>query len=144
MTVSALTRPGERDRLIVKIGEIDWIFCLTLCLIAGAGAVMLFSIAGSSWTPWAAPHLIRFGLFFAIMIVLSLIDLRVWFALAYPIYGIGLLLLVAAGTSGIGMGFSIRARSSGSLRSAVRMISRARGAAAPAPKPPCSTRTLMA
>jgi rod shape determining protein RodA len=95
MTVSALTRPGERDRLIVKIGEIDWIFCLTLCLIAGAGAVMLFSIAGSSWTPWAAPHLIRFGLFFAIMIVLSLIDLRVWFALAYPIYGIGFLLLVA-------------------------------------------------
>ena len=53
MTVSALSRPGERDRLIVKIGEIDWIFCLTLCLIAGAGAVMLFSIAGSSWTPWA-------------------------------------------------------------------------------------------
>ena len=75
MTVSALTRPGERDRLIVKIGEIDWIFCLTLCLIAGAGALMLFSIAGSSWWPWAAPHLIRFALFFAIMIVLSLIDL---------------------------------------------------------------------
>ena len=95
MTVSALTRPGERDRLIVKVGEIDWIFCLTLCLIAGAGAVMLFSIAGSSWTPWALPHLMRFGLFFAIMIVLSLIDLRVWFALAYPVYGIGLLLLVA-------------------------------------------------
>ncbi|MDB5424050.1 MAG: rodA [Phenylobacterium sp.] len=95
MTVSALTRPGERDRLIVKIGEIDWIFCLTLCLIAGAGAVMLFSIAGSSWTPWAAPHLIRFGLFIAIMIVLSLVDLRVWFALAYPVYGAGLLLLVA-------------------------------------------------
>jgi len=95
MTVSALTRPGERDRVINKFGEIDWIFCLTLCLIAGAGAVMLFSIAGSSWTPWALPHLMRFGLFFAIMIVLSLIDLRVWFALAYPVYGIGLLLLVA-------------------------------------------------
>ncbi|WP_309606455.1 rod shape-determining protein RodA [Phenylobacterium sp.] len=95
MTVSALTRPGERDRLIVKIGEIDWIFCLTLCLIAGAGAVMLFSIAGSSWTPWAAAHLMRFALFFAIMIVLSLIDLRVWFALAYPIYGMGFLLLIA-------------------------------------------------
>ena len=95
MTVSALTRPGERDRVVNKFGEIDWIFCLTLCLIAGAGAVMLFSIAGSSWTPWALPHLIRFGLFFAIMIVLSLIDLRVWFALAYPVYAAGLLLLVA-------------------------------------------------
>jgi len=93
MTVSALTRPGERDRLIVKFGEIDWIFCLAITLIAGAGAVMLFSIAGSSWMPWAAPHLIRYALFFGIMIVLSLIDLRVWFALAYPIYGVGLVLL---------------------------------------------------
>ena len=95
MTVSALTRPGERDRLIVKIGEIDWIFCLTLCLITGAGATMLFSIAGSSWTPWALPHLARFAVCFAIMVVLSLIDLRVWFALAYPIYGVAYLLLVA-------------------------------------------------
>jgi len=51
MTVSALTRPGERDRLIVKFGEIDWIFCLALTLIAVAGTVMQFSIAGSSWTP---------------------------------------------------------------------------------------------
>jgi rod shape determining protein RodA len=95
MTVSALTRPGERDRLIVKFSEIDWIFCLTLCLIAGAGAVMLFSIAGSSWDPWAAKHLIRFGLCLFLMIALAMIDLRVWFALSYPIYVIGLLLLVA-------------------------------------------------
>jgi rod shape determining protein RodA len=95
MTVSALTRPGERDRLINKFGEIDWIFCLAVTMIAGAGAVMLFSIAGSSWMPWAAPHLIRYALFFAIMIVLSLIDLRVWFALAYPLYGVAFLLLIA-------------------------------------------------
>ncbi|MFC3070668.1 rod shape-determining protein RodA [Phenylobacterium soli] len=95
MTVSALTRPGERDRLIVKLGEIDWIFCLTLTLIAGAGGTMLFSIAGSSWMPWAAPHLARYFVFFGIMIVLSLVDLRVWFALAYPIYGIAFLLLIA-------------------------------------------------
>jgi rod shape determining protein RodA len=95
MTVSALTRPGERDRLVNKFGEIDWIFCLTITLIACAGAVMLFSIAGSSWKPWAAAHLARYALFFAIMIVLSLIDIRVWFALAYPIYGVGFLLLIA-------------------------------------------------
>jgi rod shape determining protein RodA len=56
---------------------------------------MLFSIAGSSWTPWAAAHMARYALFFAIMIVLSLIDIRVWFALAYPVYGVGFLLLIA-------------------------------------------------
>lgn len=95
MTVSALTRPGERDRPIVKLGEIDWIFCLALSMITGAGAIMLFSIAGSSWTPWAAAHLIRYTLFFGIMIVLSLVSLRVWFAIAYPLYGVAVLLLVA-------------------------------------------------
>jgi rod shape determining protein RodA len=95
MTVSALTRPGERDRLVVKFSEVDWIFALTLCVIAGAGAVMLFSIAGSSWEPWAAKHLLRFGLCLLLMIALAMIDLRVWFALSYPVYIVGLLLLVA-------------------------------------------------
>jgi rod shape determining protein RodA len=100
MTVSALTRPGERDRLVVKIAEIDWLFALALCLIAGAGALMMFSIAGSSWDPWAAKHLIRFGLCFFLMIGLAMIDMRVWFTLAYPIYGVGLLLLVAVEVMG--------------------------------------------
>ena len=90
-----LSRPGERDRPIIKFMEIDWTFCLALCLIAGAGALMMFSIAGAAWEPWAAKHLIRFGLYFVMMIVLAMIDLRLWFMIAYPVYVVGLLLLVA-------------------------------------------------
>lgn len=93
MTASALTRPGERDRLIVKFSEIDWTFCLVLCLIAGAGAMIMFSAADLSWTPWAAPHLIRFGIFFVMMIVLALCPLQWWFQLAYPVYIVALVLL---------------------------------------------------
>jgi rod shape determining protein RodA len=96
MTMSGgITRPGERDRLLVKFAEIDWTFCLALALIAGAGGLMLFSVAGSSWQPWAADHLIRFGICFGIMIVLAMVDLRVWFAVAYPVYAVALLLLIA-------------------------------------------------
>ena len=100
MTVSALTRPGERDRLIVKLSELDWVFVLALTLIASAGGLMLFSIAGSSWTPWAAAHATRFGICLIMMLALAMIDIRVWFALAYPLYGIGLLLLVAVEVAG--------------------------------------------
>jgi rod shape determining protein RodA len=100
MTASALTRPGERDRLIVKFGEIDWVLTLILCLIAAAGAVMLFSVAGGKWEPWAANQMIRFGIYLAAMIVLSVIDLRVWFFMAYPIYVLGLLLLVVVEVHG--------------------------------------------
>ncbi|MGZ3273953.1 MAG: rod shape-determining protein RodA [Caulobacteraceae bacterium] len=95
MTASALTRPGERDRLIVKIGQIDWVFCFLVCAIAGIGGMMLFSIANAHWEPWAAKHLIRFGFCLALMLGLCLIDIRVWFASAYPVYAIALLLLIA-------------------------------------------------
>ncbi|MDX5393321.1 MAG: rod shape-determining protein RodA [Pseudomonadota bacterium] len=95
MTVSALTRPGERDRLIVKFSQIDWPFAIALSLIAASGALMMFSVAGSSWEPWAAAHLFRFGFCLVLMVTLALIDLRVWFAIAYPLYAVGLLLLVA-------------------------------------------------
>ncbi len=96
MTLSGgLTRPGERDRPIIKFMEVDWTFCLVLAMIAGVGGLMLFSIAGASWEPWADKHLLRFGVYFIIMIALAMCDLRWWFAAAYPIYGVGLILLVA-------------------------------------------------
>ena len=95
MTVSAISRPGERDRLIVKLSQIDWTLCLLLTIIAGIGALMLYSIAGGSWSPWAGRHLILYALCFAAMIALATVDLRVWFALAYPVYGLGVLMLLA-------------------------------------------------
>jgi len=95
LTASAITRPGERDRVSVKLGELDWVLVGVLALIAAAGSTMLYSIAGGSWSPWAGDHLIRFGIFTLLMIVLGLVDLRVWFAAAYPVYAVGLLLLIA-------------------------------------------------
>ena len=95
MTASALTRPGERDRISTKLLEIDWRLAILLCAIAGIGTMMLYSISNSSWEPWADRHLIVFGVCFVIMLILALVDLRVWFFAAYPLYVFGLLLLVA-------------------------------------------------
>ena len=101
MTLSGgITRPGERDRVLIKFTEVDWTFCLALTLIACAGGLMLFSVAGGSWQPWAADHLIRYTVCFLIMIVLAMVDLRVWFAMAYPIYAVGLVLLLAVEVMG--------------------------------------------
>ena len=95
MTASALTRPGQRDRLTEKVAEIDWRLAALVCAIAGLGTMMLYSAAGGSWNPWASKHLIVFAICFVAMLVLSLVSLRVWFVLAYPTYAIGVLLLVA-------------------------------------------------
>jgi rod shape determining protein RodA len=100
VTVSAISRPGERERLSVKLGQIDWTLCLLLTAITGIGAVMLYSIAGGSWSPWAGKQLALYGMCFVAMIALATVDLRVWFALAYPIYGLGLLMLLAVAVVG--------------------------------------------
>jgi len=98
VTAGALTRPGEKQRLIVRLGEIDWTFCVAITVIAAAGGAMLYSVAGGKWSPWAAEHLIRYGFWFLVMIALAMVDLQVWFLIAYPLYAVslGLLVLVAA------------------------------------------------
>jgi rod shape determining protein RodA len=95
MTAGAISRPGERDRFSAKLGEIDWMFCMLLTGIAGVGTLVLFSIAGGSWSPWAAKQIILFAVCLVAMIVLATVDLKVWFTLAYPIYGLCLALLLA-------------------------------------------------
>jgi len=102
MTASALTRPGERERLSVKLGEIDWRFAALLCTVAAIGGAMLYSVAGGSWTPWAANHLIRFGVCLAIMLALSMVNMRIWFGSAYVVYGLALLMLALIEIPGLG------------------------------------------
>lgn len=100
MTDSALSRPGERERLAVKLGEVDWLLASLLAAIAGVGVLMLYSIAGGQWDPWADRHAGLFAVCFLAMIVLAVTDLRIWFALAYPVYAAGLVLLLAAAVIG--------------------------------------------
>jgi rod shape determining protein RodA len=100
MSVSVINRSGDSARFVVKLSQIDWTFCLLLAAIAGVGAMVLFSIAGGSWSPWAAKHLVLFAVCFVAMILLATVDLKVWFTLAYPVYGLGLLMLLAVAVMG--------------------------------------------
>lgn len=99
MTALAITRSDERERLPVKLAQIDWTFCLLLAAIAGVGGLMLYSIGGG-WSPWAWKHLALFAVCFLVMIALAVTDVRTWFAAAYPTYVIGLVLLLAVAVVG--------------------------------------------
>ncbi|MBX9460756.1 MAG: rod shape-determining protein RodA [Brevundimonas sp.] len=94
MTASALTRPGERDRLTTKISELDWRIVGLLCVVAGVGAAMLYSIAGGHWQPWAADHLIRFGAMLVVMLGLAMVHPKWWFRGAYPLYAVLLIMVL--------------------------------------------------
>lgn len=102
MTASALTRPGERERFSTKLGQIDWRLTALLVVVSGTGALMLYSVGGGSWEPWAARHLIRFGMCLALMLALSMINIRYWFGMAYPVYAVALLMLALIEIPGLG------------------------------------------
>ncbi|MCA8934422.1 MAG: rod shape-determining protein RodA [Rhodospirillaceae bacterium] len=88
-----------------KLLSINWILVLLLTLLAGVGLAMLYSAASGSFEPWASRQAVRFGIGLAVMIVVALIDLRIWMRFAYAIYGFTFLMLVAVEAMGVvGMG----------------------------------------
>jgi rod shape determining protein RodA len=88
-----------------KIWRINWGLVLVLTAIAGIGVVALYSAAGGRFDPWAAKHAIRYGGALVLMLAVALVHPKVWLSLAWPIYILSLLLLVAVDVAGkIGMG----------------------------------------
>jgi rod shape determining protein RodA len=88
-----------------KLLQVRWLFVLVLCMTAGAGVAMLYSAAGGSMEPWAIRQLVRFLAALGILVVVAVIDIRLWLRWAYPIYFAALVLLVIVDFAGyIGMG----------------------------------------
>ena len=88
-----------------KFQNISFSFVLLLCILAGVGVVMLYSAANGSWSPWALNQLMRFGLGFAVMMVLAFVDVRIFMRYAYLFYFVSLVLLIIVEVEGhIGMG----------------------------------------
>jgi len=88
-----------------KLFHINWLFVLLLCATAGIGFAMLYSAANGNIDPWSSRHILRFGVGLIVMIVIALIDIRLWLRYAHFLYAVALLLLIAVDISGtIGMG----------------------------------------
>jgi rod shape determining protein RodA len=88
-----------------KVASINWGLVILLAGTTGFGLLVLFSLSGGITDTWVQKQAIRFGLGFAAMIFIALVDIRIWLGLAYVAYAVALLLLVAVDLVGvIGMG----------------------------------------
>lgn len=98
---------GRRDQLtlVQKIIAINWTLVLLLSALASVGMTMLYSAGGGNFEPWASRQAVRFGIGMVLMLVVAVVDLRIWIRFAYVAYAIGVLLLVAVEVKGsVGMG----------------------------------------
>ena len=96
-----------QDHLTIteKLRLISWPLLLLLTLVAAVGFVSLYSAAGGHVEPWAGKQAVRFGFGLCGLVIVALVDIRVWLKLAYPAYVLGILLLIYVDIRGhIGMG----------------------------------------
>ena len=73
--------------------RINWFFVILLLLISSIGVALLYSIAGASWEPWALNQIIRISLSTAIIILISLTNIKFWYKFANPLYLFGIFLI---------------------------------------------------
>ena len=82
---------GFRDRF----DRLHWPLIIMLSMLAAAGVITLYSVAGGAWSPWALKHAIRYGAALFLLIGMGVIGIRFWMSLAFPIYFLALAALAA-------------------------------------------------
>lgn len=71
-----------------------------ITLVSFLGFLILYSAAKGNLEPWAIRQMLRFAVFFPIMIIIALVDIRFWLKHAYTIYALTLLLLLVVEIAG--------------------------------------------
>ncbi|WP_128892544.1 rod shape-determining protein RodA [Erythrobacter sp. HKB08] len=77
------------------IARQPWAMLIPLFLLVTFGAAVLFSAAGGNMQPFASSHLIRFAVFLTMAVVMTQFSRGFVQFMAFPAYGITLLLLMA-------------------------------------------------
>ena len=91
--------------LLDKIKGFNYNLLFLICLTVFVGIATLYSAANGQWHPWADKQFMRFILSLGVLLVVSMVNIRLWMKYAYLIYGISLLLLVGVTLFGhVGMG----------------------------------------
>jgi rod shape determining protein RodA len=87
--------------LVDKIRSVNWGLVLLLTMISSVGFVVLYSAANGNLQPWALKSMIRYGAALVMLLVVAVIDIRIWYRAAYPIYILAAVLLVAVDLKGV-------------------------------------------
>jgi rod shape determining protein RodA len=93
MTISAMS---GGNTLFDRFRKLNWSIITVLCALACVGVMMHFSVSSGAWTDMPLTHGLRFALAMSVVLVAAvLLDARFWLAIAYPLYGFALILLIA-------------------------------------------------
>ena len=88
-----------------KVLYLNWPLVILLTAVAGVGFLMLYSVAGGYFSPWAEPQMKRYVLGLIAMFVVAMVPIWFWRNMAVVAYIVSVLLLVVVEFFGaVGMG----------------------------------------
>lgn len=90
-----MKRHSVTNSLQAKLYEINW-FLITLIYVIGLiGVITIYAATDGVWSQGAAQHFYRLLICGGILFVIALVDIKIWYRLAYPIFLFSLGLLMA-------------------------------------------------
>ncbi|MCB1368760.1 MAG: rod shape-determining protein RodA [Rhodobacteraceae bacterium] len=78
-----------------KVLYLNWALILLILAVVGIGLMMLYSVAGGHFDPWASAQAKRFAVGFVVMLGVAFVPIYFWRNIAGLAYVVSLLLLVA-------------------------------------------------
>lgn len=77
-----------------KILHLNWALVLLLAAVSSVGFLMLYSVAGGSFNPWAAAQIKRFAMGLCLMMTIAMVPIWFWRNVSGVLYAGSLVLLV--------------------------------------------------
>ena len=87
--------------ILVKLKNLNYLLIFLIILLSFIGAAGQYSAAEGSYDPWAGKHLIRSTIFVFLAIIISLINLKIFYKYVYIIFILSLFLLLSVEVIGI-------------------------------------------
>lgn len=93
---------------VSKLYEINWLLVTFIYLLGIIGVAMIYAATDGVWSNGALQHMARMVLSGGLLVLVALIDVKVWYNLSYLIYGFALILLLFVDIFGISVNGSQR------------------------------------
>ncbi|WP_270727208.1 rod shape-determining protein RodA [Shimia sp. Alg240-R146] len=88
-----------------KILHLNWPLLLLVTAVASVGFLMLYSVAGGSFSPWAEPQMKRYAMGVVLLFIVAMVPIWFWRSVSGAVYLGALLLLILVEVIGsVGMG----------------------------------------
>ena len=96
-----MNRFDDPTTLNAKLYQLNWLLPVLASVLGLIGVLSIFSATNGIWSHGAMQHGMRLGIGFFAMLVVAMVDVRVWYGLAYPAYIGALVLLILVDQFGV-------------------------------------------